>query len=135
VDESRRTRITLQRDPTEAGQARRHVAQACEGLSRDVVEIAQLLTTELVTNAIDHGAGEITLDITREPQDLRVDVTDAAPGRPRAADATPDQTRGRGMLIVESLASAWGIEPPSGSRRKSVWFKLRTSGSGRTRAS
>ena len=133
MQESQRTTITLQRDPTEAGEARRHVAQACQGLARDVVEIAQLLTTELVTNAIDHGAGEITLAITRASEDLRVDVSDAAPERPRTADATPDQTRGRGMLIVESLAAAWGIEPPSGGRRKSVWFRLRTSGSSRSR--
>jgi len=118
----------LQRDPTEAGQARRYVAEACDGLARDVVEIAQLLTTELVTNAIDHGAGEITLDTTRAPQDLRVDVIDHAPERPRAGQAGPEHTRGRGMLIVESLASAWGVEPPSGSPRKSVWFKLRTAG-------
>jgi anti-sigma regulatory factor (Ser/Thr protein kinase) len=133
VDKDQRTRITLQREPSEAGHARRQVAQACEGLARDVVEIAQLLTTELVTNAIDHGAGEITLDITRASQDLRVDVSDAAPGRPQAAAATPDQTRGRGMLIVESLASSWGITPPSDSRRKSVWFKLRTAGGNRSR--
>ena len=128
------TRITLRRDPTQAGEARRHVARACQGLARDVVEIAQLLTTELVTHAISHGAGEITLDITRAPQDLRVDVIDAAPERPRAEVAGPEQTRGRGILIVESLASAWGVEPPSGSRRKSVWFKLRTAGGNKTRS-
>jgi anti-sigma regulatory factor (Ser/Thr protein kinase) len=128
MHEARTTRVTLQRDPTEAGEARRHVAAACSGLARDVVEIAQLLTTELVTNAIDHGAGEITLDITRAPRDLRVDVIDAAPGRPRSRPAGPDQTHGRGMLIVESLASAWGVEPPSPTREKSVWFKLRTAG-------
>ncbi len=128
MHEAMTTRVTLQRDPTEAGEARRHVAQACSGLARDVVEIAQLLTTELVANAIDHGAGEITLDITRASRDLRVDVIDAAPGRPRIGRAGAYQTHGRGMLIVESLASAWGVEPPSGDRQKSVWFKLRTAG-------
>ena len=124
MDGVRRTCFTLQRDPTEAREARLHVARACDGLARDVVEIAQLLTTELVTNALDHGAGEITLGIARSDDDLRIDVGDDAPGHPRPAPAAPDQTRGRGMLLVESLAAGWGVEPPSDGGKR-VWFRLR----------
>lgn len=125
MDGTRRTVFSLQRDPTGARQARRHVAKACDGLARDVVEIAQLLTTELVTNALDHGEGEITLGITRTPDDLRIDVGDAAPERPRPRSAQPDQTRGRGMLLVESMATAWGVDPPADGGKR-VWFRLRT---------
>ena len=124
MDGARRTTFVLERDPTEVRQARQHVARVCVGLARDLVEIAQLLTTELVTNALEHGAGEITLGIARSDSDLRVDVSDAAPGRPRTTWATPDQTRGRGMLLVEAMAAAWGVEPSTGPR-KSVWFRLR----------
>lgn len=124
MDDARRTDFTLQRDPAQAREARRHVARACTGLARDVVEIAQLLTTELVTNAIEHGTGEIRLGITRSDTDLRVDVSDAAPGRPRATEAAPHQTRGRGLLLVEAMAAAWGVEPPIG-QPKTVWFRLR----------
>jgi len=124
MDGVSRASFILQRDPTEVRQARQHVARACDGLARDLVEIAQLLATELVTNALDHGAGEITLGITRSERDLRVDVGDTAPGRPRASVPPQDQTRGRGMLLVESMAAAWGVEPPAGNGKR-VWFRLR----------
>ena len=129
MDGVRRTCFTLQRDPTEAREARQLVARACDGLARDVVEIAQLLTTELVTNALDHGAGEIKLGIARSDEDLRIDVADAAPGRPRPAPPSADQTRGRGMLLVESLAAGWGVEPPSEGGKR-VWFRLRVGATG-----
>jgi anti-sigma regulatory factor (Ser/Thr protein kinase) len=124
MDGVRRSCFSLRRDPTEAREARRLVARACDGLAHDVVEIAQLLTTELVTNALDHGAGEITLGIARSDDDLRIDVGDAAPGHPRPSPALPEQTRGRGMLLVESLAAGWGVEPPSEGGKR-VWFRLR----------
>lgn len=117
-------RFTLERDPTEVRQARRHVARECAGLARDVVEIAQLLTTELVTNALEHGTGEITLDIARSDRDLRIDVADDAPGRPCTPEGIPQGTRGRGMLLVESMAAAWGVDPPTGPGKR-VWFRLR----------
>src|SRR4051794_40094958 len=124
MDGVRHATFTLQRDPTEVRQARQHVARACDGLMHDLVEIAQLLATELVTNALDHGAGEITLGITRSDHDLRIDVGDEGPGWPRATTPRPDQTRGRGMLLVESMAAAWGVEPPA-EKGKRVWFRLR----------
>jgi anti-sigma regulatory factor (Ser/Thr protein kinase) len=120
----RRATFALQRDPTEVRQARRHVAGACEGLARDLLEIAQLLTTELVTNAIEHGSGPVSLGICRSDSDLRIDVTDAAPDHPRSSVVSDDQTRGRGLLLVESMATAWGVECPA-SGGKSVWFRLR----------
>lgn len=131
MDCASRASFTLQRDPTEVRQARQHVARACDGLARDLVEIAQLLATELVTNALDHGAGEITLGITRSEHDLRVDVGDDAPSRPRASVPPADQVRGRGMLLVEAMAAAWGVEPPA-DKGKRVWFRLRIGSPGRS---
>jgi anti-sigma regulatory factor (Ser/Thr protein kinase) len=124
MDGDRRSTFTLARDPTEVGQAREHVSRACAGLNRDLVEIAQLLTSELVTNALDHGAGEIVLGIARSDHDLEIDVTDGAAGLPRRAAPAPDQTRGRGMLLVESMSAAWGVEPPADGGKR-VWFRLR----------
>jgi anti-sigma regulatory factor (Ser/Thr protein kinase) len=120
----RRTTFALRRDPTEVKQARQLVARACDGLARDLVEIAQLLTTELVTNAIEHGSGPVTLGICRSDSDLRIEVRDATPDRPRASVAPLDQVRGRGLLLVESMAAGWGVECPEDGG-KSVWFRLR----------
>jgi anti-sigma regulatory factor (Ser/Thr protein kinase) len=47
--------------------ARNAVADACRGLARDVSEIAQLLTSELVTNAVQHGSGTIAIDQRGRP--------------------------------------------------------------------
>ncbi|MBV7695909.1 ATP-binding protein [Streptomyces sp. TRM70350] len=86
-------------------------------------EIAELLTSELVTNAIVHTDDDAVLTATVEPRGLRVEVRDfvARPPRPRMANAD-EHTHGRGLVLVESLADAWGVRPHGVG--KSVWFEL-----------
>jgi anti-sigma regulatory factor (Ser/Thr protein kinase) len=93
-------------------------------MQRDVVEVATLLVSELVANAIRHGKGVVRLAVKRFSGRLCVEVFDEGPGRPAAR--TPDSTRagGRGLLLVERLASEWGVAPSSGGG-KTVWFTLR----------
>ena len=116
----------LQRRPAEAERARREVAEACSGLTRDLVSTAQLLTSELFTNALDHGEGDITLKVTRLPGEVRVDVADKSPQRPRVRPVTLHDVRGRGLMILEALAARWGVDPADDGRGKTVWFTLRT---------
>ncbi|MFB9462633.1 ATP-binding protein [Streptomyces cinereospinus] len=86
-------------------------------------EIAELLTSELVTNAIVHTDDDAVLTATVGPQGLRVEVRDFVPGRPRRRVAHSDEdTHGRGLVLVESLADAWGVRPHEVG--KSVWFEL-----------
>ncbi len=122
-----RRSFVLQREPAEAGRARREVARACSGLGQDTVATAQLLACELFTNALDHGAGDITVEVTRQPGELRVDVVDAGPDRPRVRTFSVNEVRGRGLMILEALAARWGTEPCPHGPGKSVWFVLRTS--------
>ena len=89
-----------------------------------VLDTALLLTSELVVNAARHGQGEITLDITLSGNRLRVSVTDAGSGEP--APQHGDQQfheAGRGLALVEELATRWGVEPAS-PVGKTVWFEL-----------
>lgn len=123
--EQQRT-VVLQRDPAESVRARREVARACDGLASDTVDTAQLLATELFSNALDHGEGEITLQVTRLPGQVRVDVADACPDGPRVRTVTLHDVRGRGLLILEALAARWGVDPFEHGRGKSVWFVLDT---------
>ena len=119
-------RIVLQRQPSEADRARRAVAQACRGLGRDTVATAQLLASELFSNALHHGVGAITLEVSRLPGELRVAVSDHSPQHPRVRTVTLDDVRGRGMMILEALALRWGVDPLPGGTGKTVWFVLRT---------
>ena len=121
-----RPRIALPRQPSETERVRREIAESCRGLGRDTVATAQLLATELFTNALHHGSGDITMMVTRTPGELRVDVADHSPDHPRVKPVTLNDVRGRGMMILEALAGRWGVDPLDDGRGKSVWFVLRT---------
>lgn len=91
------------------------------------MDTAELLATELFSNALDHGAGEITLQVTRFPGRIRVDVADTCPDAPRVKTVTLHDVRGRGLLILDALAYRWGVDPFEHGQGKSVWFVLLTS--------
>ena len=120
------TRLRLRRHPGEAARARQHVREYCAGLPGDVQATVQLLTSELVTNAIQHGLGPIELRFTSSEGQLRVEVSDESPTRPGTVRAAPDQGRGRGLMVVEAFASSWGVTSQKGRAGKSVWFTVRT---------
>ncbi|MFJ3537215.1 ATP-binding protein [Streptomyces sp. NPDC090109] len=85
--------------------------------------VAELLTSELVTNALvhtDHGA---VVTATVVPEQLRVEVRDFVPGldAPHALPAD-DRTNGRGLVLVQALADSWGVEDQGVG--KVVWFEL-----------
>ncbi len=121
-----RPRIVLQRQPSETERVRREIAESCRGLGRDTAATAQLLATELFTNALHHGSGDITMMVTRTPGELRVDVADNGAEQPRVKTVTLNDVRGRGMMILEALAVRWGVDTHDGGRGKTVWFVLRT---------
>lgn len=95
-------------------------------MPRDLIEVALLLMSELVTNAIRHGQGAVGLAIKKLPSGLCVEVSDAGPGRPSALRPGPDRLGGRGLLLVERLASQWGVTPSAAGPGKTVWFALKT---------
>ena len=86
-------------------------------------EIAELLTSELVTNALVHTDRDAVLTVTVSPDGLRVEVRDFVGRRPRLrAPIADDGTHGRGLVLVESLADAWGVRAHGVG--KAVWFEL-----------
>jgi anti-sigma regulatory factor (Ser/Thr protein kinase) len=95
-------------------------------VSNDFAEDAQLLTSELVTNAVMYAPSGCKVSAWYAAQDrvLRVEVSDGAADAPRMGLAVPPtQVSGRGLHIVASRSSDWGVEArPCG---KSVWFELR----------
>ena len=88
----------------------------------EVRDVAVLLTDELVTNALVHGGGRFSLTVELAGGVLRVRVGDRISGTPRVLPPAGDREHGRGLAIVDALASAWGTEQqPS---HKVVWFEL-----------
>ncbi|MFE5038605.1 ATP-binding protein [Streptomyces sp. NPDC056683] len=88
-------------------------------------EIAELLTSELVTNALVHTDREAVLTAVVEQSQLRVEVRDFVARRPRkcAPDTDSDDgTHGRGLVLVDAFADAWGVQAHEVG--KSVWFEL-----------
>ncbi|MFE5814536.1 ATP-binding protein [Streptomyces sp. NPDC056479] len=86
-------------------------------------DIAELLTSELVTNALVHTDRDAVFTATVGPDGLRVEVRDfvARLPRPRVPNAD-DGTNGRGLILVQSLADAWGVRTHGVG--KAVWFEL-----------
>jgi anti-sigma regulatory factor (Ser/Thr protein kinase) len=86
-------------------------------------EIAELLTSELVTNALVHTDSDAVLTATVGPCGLRVEVRDFLGRKPSLRPTNADEsTHGRGMVLVQSLADEWGVRPHDVG--KSVWFEL-----------
>src|SRR6185437_1937760 len=117
-------RVRLTASPAAAGEARGQVRAAIRAWDIPVEEdIAVLLTSELVTNAIGHETGEsITLAVTCSFGQLRVEVHDTSRTFPVLVDAAADAEAGRGLMLVASLSASWGIKrTPAG---KAVYFTL-----------
>ncbi len=106
--------------------ARRFLLEHAAGLDPDLVYDAQLLLTELVANAVKHGQPAITLQLRLEPPGIGVRVRDHGETLPVVHDdAGPTQPSGRGLRIVSTLATDWGVEIAPGMPGKTVWFYLR----------
>lgn len=106
--------------------ARRWIVGVCESCDLGhLSDEAALLVSELVTNAVLHARTDCVVIAEKGNDGLRVEVIDSAGD---FADVQPGAERlsaegGRGLVIVDALATAWGVEEhPEG---KSVWFRLR----------
>jgi anti-sigma regulatory factor (Ser/Thr protein kinase) len=89
------------------------------GLAGESAEPALLVVTELLDNAVEYGNGSTGLVVRFDAGSVRVEVADGSPHPPRLRPADPLAPRGRGLRIVDGLATRWGWtdEPPG----KVVW--------------
>ena len=104
------------------GRARGIIRDLDADLPGDVVDDAELLVSEVVTNAIRHGGPLIKLSLLVDDHGLTIRVYDGARTMPVPRHPDVDVPSGRGLQIVEQVASAWGIVlEPTG---KTVWFRV-----------
>ncbi|MES4889549.1 SpoIIE family protein phosphatase [Streptomyces sp. NPDC096012] len=112
----------LDSDPREASRARRLVREQL--MTWDLpqaVETAELLVSEVVTNALRHARSErIGLRVVRTDA-LLFEVTDDEPALPAMIAAEPHDEAGRGLRVVSRLAREWGAS--AAGHRKTVWIE------------
>jgi len=92
------------------------------GLAAEVVEDALLVVEELVTNVVDHARTRFLLAVRLTDQVLHVSVRDDATGLPELRPFDPDAARGRGLLVIASVAQRWGCDRHE--HGKTVWADL-----------
>ena len=112
------------------GAARRWLARLLHGrqLPEAQRQDAELVISELVTNVLRHGLGDVVVRTSLADGDLlQVSVTDSGPELPALRPFDPGRIGGVGLRIVDRLASEWGVAPFPGG--KTVWAVL-VSGSG-----
>ncbi|WP_323188197.1 ATP-binding protein [Streptomyces sp. NBC_00249] len=112
------------------GEVRRALRELLRHRCRaETAEVAELLITELVTNALVHTEQGAEVSASIRAARLRVEVRDFNAHKPRPyVPSADDGTHGRGLLLVEALADAWGVDPLALGRGKVVWFELEARG-------
>ncbi|MFE5965429.1 SpoIIE family protein phosphatase [Streptomyces sp. NPDC056463] len=124
----RRTMMTIaQAEPERIAAARRHVRQLLhDWTDEDQLDSAVLMVSEMVTNVLIHTDGDALLVVevtcTGEARRLRVEVSDGSDELPHKRHPGEMASSGRGLLLMEMLADAWGVDPRG--EGKSIWFEL-----------
>jgi anti-sigma regulatory factor (Ser/Thr protein kinase) len=117
-------RVDLAHDQDSPAAARRALDDLADHLPRRRLQDAQLLVSELVTNAIRHAGLEredvITVAVEASDLALRIEVSDPGPGFD-PDDPDPGRASGWGLYLVRELSDRWGVERNAPTR---VWFEL-----------
>jgi anti-sigma regulatory factor (Ser/Thr protein kinase) len=101
--------LCLTRELTEVKRARAAAGTALSGWGLgEHAEVTQLILSELVTNAIRHGAGPVRVRISHDPGHLHVGVHDDGPGRPARRPVTEDDESGHGLELIDGLLREHG---------------------------
>ena len=121
ADDRRRTSRAQIADARERGADLLH-----DWAAADQVDSAVLLVSELITNVLVHTDGDAVLcvEVLGRPgaRRLRVEVGDNSDDMPHLRRPGEMASSGRGLVLMEELADAWGVEPRG--EGKSIWFEL-----------
>ena len=85
-------------------------------------DVVALLVSEVATNALVHGDGNVRLRVVPQPRGVRVEILDGSSTLPHRRAATLHDEGGRGIALVEAMATAWGSELTQDG--KTVWFEV-----------
>ena len=132
-DDAARATLVLDRDVHAPAVARDWLAAAfAEGVTPGQIQDGCLVLSELVTNALRYGLGDIVVHAALVDDCVRVSVTDWADEMPRLLSADPERVGGVGLLVVERVSTEWGVAPFPGG--KTVWASIAATGRATDRA-
>lgn len=125
--------VQLTNTPRAVHVARRTVRTALVafGVEREAAEIAELLTSELVSNVVKHADSPLYVRTRALDGVVRVSVWDNHPELPQPLPPSTTEAFGRGLYLVHQLAHSWGQYPlnpttPAATPGKVTWFELTT---------
>ena len=111
------------------GQARRFARETLRDEPAATLEAVELMVSELATNCVQHAQSDFEITIERSAETIRVEASDdGSGGHPTRRSPSPREPTGRGLLVVEALSEAWGVD--TRSEGKTVWFSLGADGRG-----
>jgi anti-sigma regulatory factor (Ser/Thr protein kinase) len=112
--------------PRAVSAARRYARDTLGGtIAEDVLDDVLLCLSELATNALRHAhADEFLVKLWAGPGRVRVECHDRASAWPRLRRPGGEETCGRGLMLVDSMTSRWGVTRGRLSRTKCVWFEI-----------
>ena len=120
---ARRLDADFEGTPEAVSEARLFVAAALATWDLDdLSEVAQICTSEAASNAVKHARTAFHVMVRADGGEVVVRVEDHGPGQPKMRPIDPSAENGRGMWLIQSLATRWGWEPVE--RGKAVWFTL-----------
>ena len=116
--------LELAPEPAAVVNARHAATQALDAHGcRSVRAGAELVISELVANALEHSGTRVAVRLLRAERRVRVEVDDDGQGWPVLRHPEPHDQRGRGLQIVDQVASRWGVQREAGNG-KTLWAEL-----------
>ena len=109
-------------DPSSVRTARTLVREVLGDVGDEVLFALELLVTEVITNTLTHAGSAPRIEAQLTPKTIRVAVYDVAPELPTHRVPDQDRAGGRGLHLLDRVASRWGAEPTDDG--KVVWFEL-----------
>jgi DNA-binding NarL/FixJ family response regulator len=121
---TRQSVLELPKALTSAALARRFVTATLTDWSlQPLIDPALLVASELAANAVTHADSAFRIQLSLTQRTLRIDVIDFGQGTPEPQPPSTTQEHGRGLLLIDALTTAWGIEEGPGSG-KLVWAEI-----------
>jgi anti-sigma regulatory factor (Ser/Thr protein kinase) len=115
----------LPAEPASAGVLRRELRVLLVALPPAQLDDVVLAASEVVANAVLHGAGPVTVWVWPGRHGLRVEVADEGGGTPQLTPGIgPRHESGRGLFIVDEIADRWGVIPSDPDPGKTLWFEV-----------
>lgn len=112
-------------DPQAVRSARKFALQELSSYSPELLDIVELLVSELAGNCVRHTNSDFEVSVSSDRHRIRVSVSDHGAGRPVVQHVDTSAVAGRGLALVETLSSSWGVRTSRLHRNgKAVWFVL-----------